>query len=235
MVRQSSSGICSYCHKSYAKSAMARHLKACKERRDVDESEAISSDEGKVSKGNAKIAIFHLQVEGLDSPMYWTHIEIPANATLEDLDRFLRAFWLECCGHFSSFEIAGETYISEIMEPGDRSMDIALKKVIAPGMKFEYIYDFGTSTELLIKVISVRQGQAQGKEVRIMARNAPPDIRCQSCDKPAIAVCCQCVYEGTGWVCDDCAKKHKCGEDMLLPVVNSPRVGMCDYTGGNYD
>jgi len=34
-----------------------------------------------------------------------------------------------------------------------------------------------------------------------------------------------------GWLCDECAPKHKCGEDMLLPVVNSPRVGKCGYTG----
>jgi hypothetical protein len=27
---------------------------------------------------------------------------------------------------------------------------------------------------------------------------------------------------------------HKCGEDMMLPVVNSPRVGMCGYTGESY-
>lgn len=33
----------------------------------------------------------------------------------------------------------------------------------------------------------------------------------------------------------DFRKTHECGEDMLLPVVNSPRVGMCDYTGGYYD
>ena len=230
MTRQSSSGTCSYCHKSYAKSAMARHLKACKERRDVDGSDAISSP-----KGNAKGAILHLQVEGLYNPMYWTHIEIPSNATLKDLDRFLRAFWLECCGHLSSFEIAGETFISEKIEPGDRGMNIHLGKVMAPGMKFGHIYDFGTSTELLLKVISARQGQAQGKEVRIMARNSPPDIRCDVCGKPATGVCSQCVYEGAGWVCDDCAKLHECGEDMLLPVVNSPRVGMCDYTGGDYD
>ncbi len=81
--------------------------------------------------------------------MYWLHIEIAAKATLEDLDSFLRAVWLECCGHLSSFEIAGESFISEKIEPGDRSMNIALEKVMAPGMKFEYIYDFGTSTELL--------------------------------------------------------------------------------------
>jgi len=28
-------------------------------------------------------------------------------------------------------------------------------------------------------------------------------------------------------------KDHERGEKMLLPVVNSPRVGMCGYTGQN--
>jgi hypothetical protein len=163
--------------------------------------------------------------------MYWMHIEIPENATLADLDGFLREIWLECCGHLSSFEIGGETFISKKIEPGDRSMKIALGKVIAPGMKFEHIYDFGTSTELSLKVVSAREGLAKGKTVRILARNDPPDIRCQSCGKPATAVCCQCIYEGTGWVCEECGALHECGDDMLLPVVNSPRVGMCGYTG----
>ena len=180
--------------------------------------------------------IFHLKVEGLYQPMYWLHIEIPAKATLEDLDRFLRAVWLECCGHLSSFEIAGESFISEKIEPGDRSMSVALEKVMAPGMKFEYIYDFGTSTELLITVISARKGFAQDKDaVRIMARNEPPEINCDVCGKPATGVCCVCSDEDAGRVCEECGKKHECGEDMLLPVVNSPRVGMCDYTGGCYD
>jgi hypothetical protein len=114
-------------------------------------------------------------------------------------------------------------------------MMVSLDKVIASGMKFEYIYDFGTSTELLLTVISAREGFSKGKEVRIMARNDPPDIKCDVCGKPATDVCCQCVYEGSGWLCEDCRGKHECGEDMLLPVVNSPRVGMCDYTGGYYD
>ncbi|HOV83100.1 MAG TPA: hypothetical protein PLQ01_10565 [Methanothrix sp.] len=113
-------------------------------------------------------------------------------------------------------------------------MKVALGKVISPGMKFEHIYDFGTSTELSLKFVSAREGFAQNKAVRILARNDPPDIRCQ-CGKPATSVCSICIYEGTGWVCDECAKEHECGEDMLLPVVNSPRVGMCGYTGDACD
>ena len=210
---------------------MARHLKTCKAR--AKENEESAAKGVAVAKGSAIRTIIHLQVDGRYSPMYWMHIEIPENATLKDLDNFLRQTWLECCGHLSSFEIAGRTFISEKMEPGDRSMKVALGKVIAPGMKFDHIYDFGTSTELSLKFVSAREGFAQDKAVRILARNDPPDIRCE-CGKPATAVCCQCICEGTGWVCDECAKKHECGEDMLLPVVNSPRVGMCGYTGEPY-
>ncbi len=226
MTRESSKGTCCFCESSFAKSAMARHLKACKARSKENEESAAKG----AAKGSAIGTIIHLQVDGRYSPMYWMHIEIPENATLKDLDKFLRQTWLECCGHLSSFEIGGRTFISEKVDPGDRSMKVALGKVIAPGMKFEHIYDFGTSTELSLKFVSAREGFAQDKAVRILARNDPPDIRCE-CGKQATAVCCQCICEGTGWVCNECAKEHECGEDMLLPVVNSPRVGMCGYTG----
>lgn len=229
ITRQSSSGTCSFCKGSFAKSAISRHLKTCKAR--AEDNDKVATE--KATKGSAIRTILHLRVEGLYRPMYWMHIEISANATLQDLDDFLRQIWLECCGHLSSFEIGGSTFISEKMEPEDRSMKIALGKVIAPDMKFEHVYDFGTMTELSLKIVSEREGLAQGKSVRILARNNPPDIKCQ-CGKPATAVCCQCNDEGVGWVCEDCAEKHECGEDMLLPVVNSPRVGMCGYTGEPY-
>lgn len=38
---------------------------------------------------------------------------------------------------------------------------------------------------------------------------------------------------------DKCSKlavdTHDCGEEMLLPVINSPRVGTCAYSGGICD
>ena len=37
-------------------------------------------------------------------------------------------------------------------------------------MKFEYIYDFGASTEMLSKVISAREGFAQDKAVLTVRR-----------------------------------------------------------------
>ena len=40
-----------------------------------------------------------------------------------------------------------------------------------------------------------------------------------------------CLWSDEGWLCDERAPDHPCGEGMLLPVVNSPRVGMRGYTG----
>lgn len=69
----------------------------------------------------------------------------------------------------------------------------------------------------------------------MLARNHPHEIECSYCGKPATHVCRECIYDDGGWLCDDCTEKHECGEEMLLPVVNSPRVGVCAYTGGSYD
>ncbi len=82
-----------------------------------------------------------------------------------------------------------------------------------------------------MKVVAERVGEAQGKSIQVLARNEAPLISCEVCGKPATEVCAQCIYEGAGWLCEACAEEHECGEEMLLPVVNSPRVGMCGYTG----
>ena len=84
-------------------------------------------------------------------------------------------------------------------------------------------------------VVSARVGHLKGARVKIMARNDPPDLRCDVCGKPATGDCLVCSDESAGRACDEWGKTHECGEDMLLPVVNSPHVGMCEYTGGYYD
>jgi len=60
--------------------------------------------------------------------------------------------------------------------------------------------------------------------------NNLPEFKCW-CGKVTKEICSQCIWEETGLLCSECAKKHECGEEMLLPVVNSPRMGMCGYTG----
>src|SRR6266699_6043638 len=54
-------------------------------------------------------------------------------------------------------------------------------------------------------------------------------VRSQGCSPTHI--CTQCIYKDKGYLCDTCARSHKCGEEMLLPLVNSPRAGVCGYTG----
>jgi len=92
-------------------------------------------------------------------------------------------------------------------------------------------YDFGSTTELTLKVISEREVPAKKKAIEILARNNLPLVSCDVCGKPATTTCTQCIYEDKGWLCDACAKDHECGEEMLWPMVNSPRAGVCGYTG----
>jgi hypothetical protein len=113
----------------------------------------------------------------------------------------------------------------------EKSMRVRLDKALNPGQTCSYEYDYGTTTELRLKVISEREVEAKGKAIQVLARNSPPVILCERCGKPATNVCSQCIFDDKGWLCDDCAEEHECGEEMLLPVVNSPRVGMCAYTG----
>jgi predicted RNA-binding Zn-ribbon protein involved in translation (DUF1610 family) len=80
-----------------------------------------------------------------------------------------------------------------------------------------------------LKVVDEPEGLTRGQDVHILARNEPPAIVCGECGKPAAKVCTECLDEGEDWVCDECAARHD--EDMLLPVVNSPRVGVCAYGG----
>lgn len=200
---------------------MTRHLKACKQKKDISEKSSARTQTAKS---------FHLVVEGRDLPYYWMHLEVPANATLKVLDGFLREIWLECCGHMSAFTIGSKRYsVAPMGELDEASMKFKLEKVLQPGMQFYHEYDFGTTTDLMLKVVS--EGEGKSKSIRILARNEPPEITCVSCGKMATQVCTECAWEDKGWLCDQCAAKHECDEDMFLPVVNSPRVGMCGYTG----
>ncbi len=224
MGKTSSQGICQFCHGVFSKAAMTRHLATCAQKTDAGMAGS--------RKSTKKARIVHLLVEGRDQPQYWMHLEIPATATLQTLDSFLRKTWLECCGHLSKFDIAGDSYASYVdPEFGDKSMRVQSGRVLSPGLPFSYEYDYGTTTELRLKVITEREGEVGRTSVQVLARNEPPLIACNVCGKPATEVCSECIYEDKGWLCETCADEHECGEEMLLPVVNSPRVGMCAYMG----
>jgi Plasmid pRiA4b ORF-3-like protein len=229
MARQISKGTCSFCHAEFSKSSITRHLETCEERA-ITEAKAGNRQKAQQTRK------LHLVVEGHDLPMYWMHLQVIAGSSLATLDSFLRESWLECCGHLSAFEIAGVRYaidagMDDDWDTGEKSMRVRLDKVLSPGQACYYEYDYGTTTELKLKVISERQIAAKGNAIQVLARNTPPVILCEVCGKPATEVCSQCIFDDKGWLCEDCADEHDCGEEMLLPVVNSPRVGMCAYIG----
>jgi len=191
---------------------MTKHLQSCMEKSQIEEKS--------IGKAKTPQIFFHLLVEGHDLPEYWMHLKVLNSASFRVLDSFLRKTWLECCGHMSAFSIGRN----------EVSMNKKLEDVLYPKMKLIHEYDFGSTTELLLTVISEFEGDMGKKKVEILARNDPPEIKCSHCDNVATHICVECDYDAC-WLCDDCAEDHECGEDMLLPVVNSPRTGVCGYVG----
>ncbi len=229
MTRQISKGRCTFCLRELSKSSMTRHLVSC-EQRIAMQGERESRQQAK------KIKAFHLVVEGYRLPMYWMHLEVAVDTTLATLDRFLRETWLECCGHLSVFRIGGFNYyvdaeMDAYWDMRRKNMQVKLEEVLSPGQTCSYEYDFGTTTELIMKVISEDEVDMKGKAIQVLARNTLPIIPCDGCGEPATSLCTHCVYEDKGCLCDTCARSHECGEEMLLPLVNSPRAGVCGYTG----
>ena len=209
-------GTCKICNSEITRKGRNRHLISC-------------------FKKNNKIGdndYFLLSIEGKYDSNYWMNIIVKKNCKLKALDSFLREIWLDCCGHLSVFEIKGVSYsVSPDVEFDDKSMNYKIGDILDVKDKFIHIYDFGSSTELILKVLSEFSIEKNIKSTEILARNQMPKIKCNNCDNLATNVCCDCIYEESGWLCDKCSQDHECGEEMLLPVVNSPRVGVCGYCG----
>lgn len=225
MSEHPSVGTCYLCKETFKKAAMTRHLAKCA----GPAVPPAGAAEGETRPGPS----FHLLVEGRYATAYWMHLAVPAEATLAKLDRFLRDIWLECCGHMSAFTIGGNRYSpSPMTEYGEKRMTVRLDRVLEAGLKFSYEYDYGSTTELQLKVIGLRERGKPGGNVQLLARNEAPEVMCQGCkQKLATQICVECDCRGEGWLCEACAGEHECGEEMMLPVVNSPRAGVCGYCG----
>jgi hypothetical protein len=100
------------------------------------------------------------------------------------------------------------------------------------GSKFRYEYDFGTTTVLTGQVLGSREGSLGRRSVRLLARNDPLVWRCSDCGASARVICPFCLDSEAYLFCQAHALKHPCAkEEVFLPVVNSPRMGVCGYTG----
>ena len=150
---------------SFSKSAMTRHLEIC-EQRAITEAKAGSRQKAQQTRK------LHLVVEACDLAMYWMHLAVTSSTALTTLDQFLRNTWLECCGHLSAFVIDGVRYAIDAgmyddWDMGEKSMRVRLDKVLSPGQTCSYEYDYGTTTELKLKVITERQVAAKGNAIQV--------------------------------------------------------------------
>ena len=215
-------GACAYCGRELTRSGMGRHLGACEKRKEVIEAADRNSAEA--------MPLLHIQVQPAWGGAHWLHLEVNGSATLKQIDSYLRAIWLECCGHLSQFSFGGW---------GEQKLGMTRKasQVFQPGAELTHIYDFGTESVTLLKALTVRQGKPTTKHpIALMARNEAPSFTCQECGSPATRFCVECAYEDDeekpGTLCEEHAEDHPhedYGEPMAL--VNSPRAGMCGYEG----
>lgn len=222
-------GKCKFCGAEYTVGYMKRHLAACKKRLKKLEAES----------GGALCGYYDLLILPRYNKNYWLFIEVCETATLQQLDQFLRDIWLECCRHLSAFEINGVRYESNpdtafMWGAPPKSMNCKLGSLLEKGMTMEYEYDFGSSTDLVITAVDYRVKKRSKEKITILSRNNPRMHICSACGrKPAVVICTQCMWKGPGrgFLCEDCMEDHECGEEMLLDVCNSPRMGVCGYCG----
>ena len=206
---QQSKGKCAYCGQEVTKSGVSKHLMACAQWK-----EAVAKSERKKSRGES---LYHLRVQAAGLPEFWLDLEMRGSATLKDLDGYLRAIWLECCGHMSQF-----SYEAGFGE--EISMKRRVDDVLEVGAELTHIYDFGTSSETLVKAVGLREGKpVTSHPIALLVRNVMPECKCM-----------ECLIEEEVWgtLCDKHAKTHPHNNyDEPFPLVNSPRLGLCGYDG----
>lgn len=216
-------GTCVNCKTVLSALKMPKHLREC----------TLGERDGKHKK-------FLLKITG--GRTYWMYAGMDGSATLESLDSLLRHKWLECCGHLSSFGISGVHY--EAKQSDDdlfpppyeiRSIKTKARDVLTKGLKFSHEYDFGTTTTLRLAVQDEYFGDKPASEpVQMLARNNMPEYTCGNCGGNGHYICQGCMWEEDNPLfCEKCAEGHEDDDagHYMLPTVNSPRMGMCGYTG----
>lgn len=217
-------GTCALCGYSSTKAGLMRHLKTCSTAHDA--------------KSGKPVRLFTLRIEDEYGGPWWLDLELQGRATLADLDAYLREVWLDPCGHLSTFEIACERYsgpyspaalggFNDLDDFGEKSMDTRAEEVLSPGLTFTHEYDFVSTTALKLK--GEREGRIGRRSLRLLARNDAPAWTCRVCGEPATLVYTEEMYgDENPLYCE----QHAADDEYLyLPVVNSPPMGVCGYTG----
>ena len=217
-------GKCIFCSATYTNAGINKHLNA-----------HLIKEVRSPFTGSS----FHIRIE--EDPffdrLFFLNLWVDGEALMSEIDDFLRAIWLDCCGHSSVFHNPKQKKKYTGPEE-DTLMDTKTKDLLTKGMMLDYEYDFGSTTSLRLKVleqipIEVPLG------ILLLSRNEPLEFLCSICESaPASVLCATC--RDNNRFCRKCAKIHarSCpdfADYSALPVVNSPRMGVCGYEGGTID
>lgn len=172
-------GKCYYCNKELTERTIKRHMKSCSMMKNRIE-ESIAKN-GKLRKQ------FIIAIKPkYDKNEYCIYLSIDGTLGLVHIDQFIRDVWVECCGHLSAFVIKKKFY-------QDNEMNIRLNEILSVGEKFQYEYDFGSTTYLELEVVDIINVSKDFTQIEIIARNNEIISEFNYCNSPRDGVC---GYEG---------------------------------------
>jgi len=222
-------GRCKLCGEILTKRKAALHLKKCRAAHPLP-------------NGKTATKLFTIEATAPGLPEFFLVFELDGTKPLSMMDEFLRLAWFETYEHCSKFTINGVHYNSHQLSDDNagfltflgrtlpRSMSAKMGDVLGEGVKFEYQYDFGTTSYVRLRVIGIRstlEKTPNGPD--LIMQNLRPKFSCGECGQPATIV-------GAGsWglhpkniFCEACAGK-KVDEELRCPIANSPRSGIDFY------
>lgn len=246
-----SEGKCLFCGETLDKAGINRHLQT-----------HLKQKATKTATGKSFLVKVETNSR-LGKTPYFLSLWVDGKTTMKQVDTFLRNIWLECCGHMSAFTsiqngqqgkmwdfFEAEKLLSQgkqkeyekLMEEANGEIPMSRKadKTLSKGLKLKYEYDFGSTTELLLSVVEEYKIGAD-KGIVLLSRNEPVKWLCDTCKtESATKICSVHGWDEDTMFCDKCAKTHskKCRDFenyAAMPVVNSPRMGVCGYEGGSID
>ncbi len=208
-------GICIFCKQKFSQNEIEKHIAG-----------HLAQMEKENSANTANI-YQHILVE---SEEMFLHILVKSETKMKIIDNFLRDIWLDCCGHLSNF--------------GHKNFKIGMTNSIAdilsPKVKIYHDYDYGSTTRVELRAAKTYALHLK-ENLLLLSRNEPLKIICSMCKrKPASYLCTTCDWETNAFFCEQCGAKHEetCeafADYARMPVVNSPRMGICGYEGGLID
>lgn len=124
-----------------------------------------------------------------------------------------------------------EIFTEERLSPiGDRpTMTNEMNPYLEKITKFDYTYDFGSSTEIRCTVVDKLNAFASG--VKLLAQNGIQ--LCRYCRNFPISIFCDDCWgdrKKDPYLCESCSETHDEGHE-IIPWFNSPRFGVCGYNG----